>query len=73
VVIIDAGGGTVDISAYRKVTTAKDESFEELARPQCEPRFRLLNNYVFNVREITGLFEGSIFVSNRAYNHLKGT
>ncbi|KAF8160149.1 hypothetical protein K438DRAFT_1921672 [Mycena galopus ATCC 62051] len=52
VVIIDAGGGTVDISAYRKVTTAKDESFEETARPQC-------------------LFEGSIFVSNRAYNHLK--
>ncbi|KAJ6535550.1 hypothetical protein B0H19DRAFT_1271293 [Mycena capillaripes] len=52
VVIIDAGGGTVDISAYRKVTTAKDESFEEIARPQC-------------------LFEGSIFVSNRAYDHLK--
>ncbi|KAJ7681552.1 hypothetical protein B0H14DRAFT_3678127 [Mycena olivaceomarginata] len=53
VVIVDAGGGTVDISAYRKVTTPKDESFEEIARPQC-------------------LFEGSIFVSNRAYDHLKG-
>ncbi|KAJ6458048.1 hypothetical protein C8R47DRAFT_1246793 [Mycena vitilis] len=52
VVIIDADGGTVDISAYRKVKTSKGESFEEIARPQC-------------------LFEGSIFVSNRAHEHLK--
>ncbi|KAJ7628236.1 hypothetical protein DFH06DRAFT_1226573 [Mycena polygramma] len=52
VVIIDAGGGTVDISAYRQVETPKGDSFEEIARPQC-------------------LFEGSIFVSNRAHGHLK--
>ncbi|KAF7362770.1 hypothetical protein MVEN_00626700 [Mycena venus] len=35
VVIIDAGGGTVDISAYRKLTTPKGETFEEIAPPQC--------------------------------------
>ncbi|KAJ7652892.1 hypothetical protein B0H17DRAFT_1214867 [Mycena rosella] len=34
VVIVDAGGGTVDISAYRKVTQLKGESFE-IARPEC--------------------------------------
>ncbi|KAF8142990.1 hypothetical protein K438DRAFT_2029807 [Mycena galopus ATCC 62051] len=52
VVIIDAGGGTVDISAYRKVNTSKGETFEEIARPQC-------------------LFAGSIWVSNRAREHLR--
>ncbi|KAJ6592476.1 hypothetical protein B0H19DRAFT_1364978 [Mycena capillaripes] len=35
VVIIDAGGGTVDISAYRKLTTLRGETFEEIARPEC--------------------------------------
>ncbi|KAJ7704328.1 hypothetical protein B0H17DRAFT_1039291 [Mycena rosella] len=35
VVIVDAGGGTVDISTYRKVTTPQGESFEEIARPEC--------------------------------------
>jgi hypothetical protein len=49
VVIVDAGGGTVDISAYRKVTTPKDESFEEIARPQCESRFGLPDNCALNV------------------------
>ncbi|KAJ7157455.1 hypothetical protein C8R46DRAFT_1178680 [Mycena filopes] len=53
VIIVDAGGGTVDISAYRQVMTAKGETFEEIARAQC-------------------LFEGSIFVSQRARNHFKG-
>ncbi|KAJ7141731.1 hypothetical protein C8R43DRAFT_1071627 [Mycena crocata] len=52
VIIVDAGGGTVDISAYRKLTSAKGNSFEEIARAQC-------------------LFKGSIFVSNRAQEHLK--
>ncbi|KAJ7841612.1 hypothetical protein B0H14DRAFT_1043954 [Mycena olivaceomarginata] len=52
VVIIDAGGGTIDVSAYRKVATSKGETFEEIARPQC-------------------LFAGSIWVSNRAREHLR--
>ncbi|KAJ7157441.1 hypothetical protein C8R46DRAFT_1226024 [Mycena filopes] len=53
VIIVDAGGGTVDISAYHQVMTAKDESFEEIARAHC-------------------LFEGSIFVSQRARHYLTG-
>jgi hypothetical protein len=48
VVIIDAGGGTVDISAYRKVMTTKDESFEEIVRPECHPRFFLPENCTIN-------------------------
>ncbi|KAJ7137618.1 hypothetical protein C8R43DRAFT_1089388 [Mycena crocata] len=52
VIIVDAGGGTVDISAYRKLKTSRGESFEEIARAQC-------------------LFKGSVFVSNRAQEHLK--
>ncbi|KAJ7113113.1 hypothetical protein C8R44DRAFT_984923 [Mycena epipterygia] len=54
VVIVDAGGGTIDISAYRKLKTLKGESFEEIAPPQC-------------------LFKGSIFVSDRAREHLQGS
>ncbi|KAJ7698158.1 hypothetical protein B0H16DRAFT_1668927 [Mycena metata] len=34
VVIIDAGGGTIDISSYRKVPGAEGDVFEETARPQ---------------------------------------
>lgn len=32
--IVDAGGGTIDISAYRKIP-ATTQSFEEIAAPQC--------------------------------------
>ncbi|KAJ7073106.1 hypothetical protein C8F01DRAFT_1362300 [Mycena amicta] len=35
VIIVDAGGGTVDISAYRKVSTEKGDSFEEIAQTAC--------------------------------------
>ncbi|KAJ7057214.1 hypothetical protein C8F01DRAFT_1061528 [Mycena amicta] len=42
VIIVDAGGGTVDISAYRKVLTEKGDSFEEIAPTAC-----LMNGSVF--------------------------
>ncbi|EDR07861.1 uncharacterized protein LACBIDRAFT_298114 [Laccaria bicolor S238N-H82] len=35
VLIIDAGGGTIDISAYRRTSPATSQSFEEIAAPQC--------------------------------------
>ncbi len=36
VVIIDAGGGTIDISSYSKnIKRAAKGSFEEIAAPQC--------------------------------------
>jgi hypothetical protein len=36
VVIVDAGGGTLDISAYSKSTNDVKDSFEEISAPQCE-------------------------------------
>lgn len=35
VVIVDAGGGTLDISAYSKSTNGAKDSFEEISAPQC--------------------------------------
>ncbi|KAF9465200.1 hypothetical protein BDZ94DRAFT_415553 [Collybia nuda] len=35
VLIVDAGGGTIDLSAYRQAPSAKSYSFEEIAPPQC--------------------------------------
>jgi len=36
IVIVDAGGGTIDISSYSRNTTAGGkESFDEIAAPQC--------------------------------------
>ena len=38
-VIVDAGGGTIDISVYsRNLKTAKD-TYEEIAAPQCKILF----------------------------------
>ncbi|KAF8805121.1 hypothetical protein BYT27DRAFT_7105301 [Phlegmacium glaucopus] len=35
IVIVDAGGGTIDISSYRRDPNSPKESFEEIAAPQC--------------------------------------
>ncbi|KAF8181796.1 hypothetical protein BJ912DRAFT_1145353 [Pholiota molesta] len=35
VVIVDAGGGTIDISSYSRNISASKETFEEVAPPQC--------------------------------------
>ncbi|KAF8161604.1 hypothetical protein B0H34DRAFT_386789 [Crassisporium funariophilum] len=35
VVIVDAGGGTIDISAYSRTSNTTRQSFEEIAQPQC--------------------------------------
>jgi len=34
-VIVDAGGGTVDISSYSKKVDPSKDIFEEIAAPQC--------------------------------------
>ncbi|KAJ7760087.1 hypothetical protein DFH07DRAFT_1023117 [Mycena maculata] len=60
VIIVDAGGGKVDISAYHKVKGPRGESFEEIVPPEFVQLMR-----------IEGLFKGSIFVSNHAREHLK--
>ena len=33
--IVDAGGGTVDVSTYRRDPKAAQNSYEEIAAPQC--------------------------------------
>ena len=45
IIIVDAGGGTIDISTYKK---SKDsQAFEEIAAPQCMYTFfRLLFHHV---------------------------
>lgn len=35
VLIVDAGGGTIDISAYKKSSLDSNTLYEEIARPQC--------------------------------------
>ncbi|KAF8155273.1 hypothetical protein BJ912DRAFT_1050978 [Pholiota molesta] len=35
VVIVDAGGGTIDVSSYSRNTSVSKETFEEVAAPQC--------------------------------------
>jgi len=35
VVIVDAGGGTIDVSTYKRVEDEKKRSFAEIAAPQC--------------------------------------
>lgn len=35
VVIVDAGGGTIDISSYSRDTLSSKPMFEEVSAPQC--------------------------------------
>ncbi|RDB20646.1 Heat shock protein 12A [Hypsizygus marmoreus] len=35
VLIVDAGGGTIDLSAYGQTSASNDSSFEEIASPEC--------------------------------------
>jgi hypothetical protein len=35
VTIVDAGGGTIDVSSYSRNVTAAKETFEEVSAPQC--------------------------------------
>lgn len=34
--IVDAGGGTVDLSAYSQVSPSTETSFIEIAPPECK-------------------------------------
>jgi hypothetical protein len=42
VVIVDAGGGTIDISSYSKIIREGKHRFEEVASPQCNYLFSAL-------------------------------
>ncbi|KAF9478437.1 hypothetical protein BDN70DRAFT_933389 [Pholiota conissans] len=36
IVIVDTGGGTIDISSYKKNILSPEQAFEEIAIPQCD-------------------------------------
>lgn len=69
--IVDAGGGTVDLSTYA-FTTAQPVSVEEIAPADCmftisvvDASLKLLNNSL-------GILQGSTRVNMRALEFLKG-
>ena len=66
--IVDAGGGTIDISAYRQ-SSQNVQSFEEIAAPQC--KWSLFQEYLVLTTFFAGHFHGSIFVTNRAGLYLR--
>jgi len=67
VVVVDAGGGTVDVSAYRQDPKCDKKAFEEIAASHCwflkikAGHSRDINNTIF-----PGLLHGSVFVSMEA-------
>ena len=72
VLIIDAGGGTIDISTY-KVLSDQPLKVEELYEPQCESN---RHNYGCFLRPITlvlGLGQGAEFVTARATAMAEGS
>lgn len=74
--VIDAGGGTIDISTYKQAGGSKGEkkgSFEEYSIPRCK-LFSLLplhDSYV-HMCLFTGSLNGSVFVTARARSFLNG-
>lgn len=64
VVIVDAGGGTIDISTYQKPVGST--KFEEISAPKCTSSWGLLTPGRPTHTTLTGHFYGSIFVSIHA-------
>jgi hypothetical protein len=63
VVIVDAGGGTIDISSYSKNVGEAKDTFSEVAAPQCKTFYDFLH---INLIITTGHFHGSVFVTIHA-------
>jgi hypothetical protein len=65
IVVVDAGGGTIDLSAY---SMKSPTSFEEIAPAECRScSFALL----FTPEEHSGYLQGSAFVTSRARTYLQ--
>ena len=63
--IVDAGGGTIDISSYSRNQKAE---FEEIAAPQC----LFITIFISKITNcIQGHFHGSVFVTIHAKRFLK--
>ena len=65
-VIVDAGGGTIDISSYSR---NQKESFEEIAAPKCS--FVIVTLKIANFRSMYTYFHGSVFVTLHARQFLE--
>lgn len=61
--IVDAGGGTIDVSSYSKSSRGAKEAFEEVAAPQCKHQ---LNSSLSKLTLGLGHFHGSVFVTIHA-------
>jgi hypothetical protein len=73
VLVIDAGGGTVDLSTYRVITTESPQAFEELASADSGSLLLLSVIFFINSSRYPGLREGSAYVTWRAKAFLKGS
>ena len=72
IIVIDAGGGTIDLSAY-SVKLSPPMEFKEIAPAECKNS--LLGGLVSCSCSIvvpTGRLQGSVFVTQRAHAFLKG-
>lgn len=70
VIIVDAGGGTVDLSAY--FMTVTPASFEEIAPTECNALTTTQLEVPMLMPFIKGRLQGSVFVSRRARVFLEG-
>jgi hypothetical protein len=68
VIIVDAGGGTVDISSYAHRPSSKE--FEEIAAPQCKSVTN--SNRELILTNIPAYFKGSVFVTRAAEIYFNG-
>ena len=69
VIIIDAGGGTVDLSAYSMKLSPT--SFKEIAPAECKST--MCSEYSNRVRTmVIGRLQGSVFITYRAHSFLRG-
>lgn len=66
--IVDAGGGTVDINTYKFTDTAP-LSVEEIATPDCKSSW--LSPFVRFSSSLSGIVQGSTRVNARAQEFLK--
>ena len=64
--IVDAGGGTIDVSSYSRNLQAAKETFEEVAAPQCTVTFAFRSPPFIHALLLLGHFHGSVFVSINA-------
>jgi hypothetical protein len=60
VVIVDAGGGTVDISSYSKNVGEAKDAFEEVAAPQCKTFQSSLSKQSHNFLQATSMARYSL-------------